>query len=98
MTSITTLAQSLGVAFAAGINVPATVAVLGIADRAGWIDPLPGALSAVGSIWVIALASVIYAMEFVVTLPPEPGPAGYAVSPILIVMSVGVRPNSSATT
>ena len=70
MTSITTLAQSLGVAFAAGINVPATVAVLGIADRAGWIDPLPGALSAVGSIWVIALASVIYAMEFVVTLVP----------------------------
>jgi hypothetical protein len=42
MTSITTLAQSLGVAFAAGINLPATVAVLGIADRAGWIDPRPG--------------------------------------------------------
>ena len=70
MTSITTLAQSLGVAFAAGINLPATVAVLGVADRAGWIEPLPGALSAVGSIWVIALASVIYMMEFVVTLVP----------------------------
>ena len=70
MTSITTLAQSLGVAFAAGINLPATVAVLGVADRAGWIDPLPGALSAVGSIWVIAIAAVIYAMEFVVTLVP----------------------------
>ena len=70
MTSITTLAQSLGVAFAAGINLPATVAVLGVADRAGWIDPLPGALGAVGSIWVIAIAAVIYAMEFVVTLVP----------------------------
>jgi len=70
MTSITTLAQSLGVAFAAGINLPATVAVLGVADRAGWIDPLPGALSAVGSVWVIALASVIYLMEFIVTLVP----------------------------
>ena len=70
MTSVTTLAQSLGVAFAAGINLPATVAVLGVADRAGWIDPLPGALSAVGSIWVIGLASVIYAMEFIVTLVP----------------------------
>lgn len=70
MTSITTLAQSLGVAFAAGINLPATVAVLGVADRAGWIEPLPGALSAVGSIWVIALASVIYMMEFAVTLVP----------------------------
>jgi hypothetical protein len=70
MTSVTTLAQSLGVAFAAGINLPATVAVLGVAERSGWIDPLPGALGAVGSIWVIALASVLYAMEFVVTLVP----------------------------
>src|SRR4029079_6314699 len=70
MTSITTLAQSLGVAVAAGINLPATVAVLGIADRAGWIDPLPGALSAVSSVWVIGLASVLYLMEFVVTLVP----------------------------
>jgi hypothetical protein len=70
MTSITTVAQSLGVAFAAGINLPATVAILGIAERAGWIDPLPGALHAVSSIWVIALASVLYLMEFVVTLIP----------------------------
>ena len=70
MTSVTTLAQSLGVAFAAGINLPATVAVLGVADRAGWIEPLPGALGAVGSIWVIALASVFYLMEFIVTLVP----------------------------
>ena len=70
MTSVTTVAQSLGVAMAAGINLPATVAVLGIADRAGWIEPLPGALSAVGSIWVIALASVFYLMEFVITLVP----------------------------
>ena len=70
MTSVTTLAQSLGVAFAAGINLPATVAVLGVAERAGWIDPLPGALGAVGSIPVIALASVFYLMEFVVTLVP----------------------------
>lgn len=70
MSSITTVAQSVGVAYAAGINLPATVAVLGIADRAGWIDPLPGALAAVSSIWVIGLASVLYLMEFLVTLIP----------------------------
>jgi hypothetical protein len=70
MTSVTTLAQSLGVAFAAGINLPATVAVLGVADRAGWIDPLPGALSAVSSFWVIGIATVLYLMEFIVTLVP----------------------------
>ena len=70
MSSVTTVAQSLGVAMAAGVNLPATVAVLGIADRAGWIEPLPGALSAVSTIPVIALASVFYLMEFVVTLIP----------------------------
>jgi uncharacterized protein DUF4126 len=70
MTSITTVVQSLGVAYAAGINLPATVAVLGISERAGWIGPLPGVLGAVGSIWIIAIASVLYAMEFLVTLVP----------------------------
>lgn len=70
MSSITTVAQSLGVAYAAGINLPATVAVLGIADRAGWIEPLPGALSAVSSVPVIAIASIFYLMEFAVTLIP----------------------------
>jgi|SRR5687768_13672510 hypothetical protein len=70
MGSLTTLVQSLGVAYAAGINLPATVAVLGVADRAGWIEPLPGALSAVSSVWVIGLASALYAMEFLVTLVP----------------------------
>jgi hypothetical protein len=70
MTDVATVAQSLGVAFAAGINLPATVAVLGVADRAGWIGPLPGALEGVSNIWIIAIASVLYAMEFLVTLVP----------------------------
>jgi hypothetical protein len=70
MGSLTTVAQSLGVAYAAGINLPATIAVLGVADRAGWIDPLPGALHSVSSLWVIGIASVLYAMEFMVTLVP----------------------------
>ena len=70
MTSAATVAQSLGVAFAAGINLPATVAVLGLADRAGWIGPLPGALEGVSNLWIIVLASVLYAMEFLITLVP----------------------------
>jgi len=70
MTSVTTVVQSLGVAMAAGLNLPATVAVLGISERAGWIGPLPGVLGAVGSIWIIAIAVVLYAMEFLVTLVP----------------------------
>ena len=68
--AVGTIAQSLGVAFAAGINLPATVAVLGVAERSGWIGPLPGALQGVANVWVIALASVLYVMEFLVTLVP----------------------------
>lgn len=70
MTDVATVAQSLGVAFAAGINLPATVAVLGVADRAGWIGPLPGALEGVSNVWIIAIAGALYAMEFLVTLIP----------------------------
>ena len=70
MTSVTTVVQSLGVAYAAGINLPATVAVLGISERAGWIGPLPGVLGAVSSIWIIAIATGLYAIEFLVTLIP----------------------------
>jgi len=70
MTSVTTVAQSLGVAYAAGINLPATVAVLGVSERAGWIEPLPGVLGAVGNIWIIAIAVLMYSLEFLVTLVP----------------------------
>jgi hypothetical protein len=70
MSSVTTVVQSLGVAYAAGINLPATVAVLGVSERAGWIEPLPGVLGVVGNIWVISIAVVLYALEFLVTLIP----------------------------
>jgi hypothetical protein len=89
MGSVTTVAQSLGVAYAAGINLPATVAVLGIADRAGWIEPLPGVLHSVSSVWVIALASVLYAMEFLVTLIP-------GVASIWETMQSVIRPPAAA--
>ncbi|MBA3645626.1 MAG: DUF4126 domain-containing protein [Gemmatimonadaceae bacterium] len=70
MSSGTALAEALGVAFAAGINVPATVAVLGIAEREGWIAQLPAGLNVVGEWWIIVLAGGIYLIEFVITLVP----------------------------
>src|SRR3954468_8713278 len=70
MTGVATVVQSLGVAFAAGINLPATVAVLGVADRAGWIGPLPGVLEGVSNVWIIGLATALYALEFLITLIP----------------------------
>ncbi len=70
MNSLAILAQALGVAYAAGINVPATVAILGLAQRQGWIGHLPAGLDVVASPWIIALATGIYAIEFLVTLVP----------------------------
>jgi len=70
MDSFGVLAQALGVAYAAGINVPATVAVLGIAQRQGWIDHLPAGLDVVGNPWIIGVASSLYAVEFLITLVP----------------------------
>lgn len=70
MNSFGVLAQSLGVAYAAGINVPATVAILGIAQRQGWIGHLPAGLDVVANPWIIGLAGFIYAIEFLVTMLP----------------------------
>ena len=70
MNSVTALAEALGVSYAAGINVPATVAVLGIAEREGWVGQLPAGLSVVGEWWIIALAGGIYLIEFLITLVP----------------------------
>jgi len=63
------LAQALGVAYASGISLYATVAVLGVATRIGWIDP-PMPLAGVASWWVIIAATVLYLLEFVATLVP----------------------------
>lgn len=70
MEPLTTLVQSLGVAYAAGISPYATVALLGLAARQGWIDPLPGALGAVTSPWIIGLAALLALIEFTATLVP----------------------------
>lgn len=65
-----TLAQALGIAYATGINLYATVAIVGLAERLGWIGPLPGGLSAVANPVIIGLATVLYLFEFVATLVP----------------------------
>jgi hypothetical protein len=70
MTSLVSLVQALGIAYASGINLYATVTILGLASRMGWIDPLPGGLSAVSHPVVIGIAAVLYVFEFVATLIP----------------------------
>ena len=52
-----------GTSFAAGLNVYATVATLGLVDRAGLVH-LPASLELLHSWWVIGVALAMFALEF----------------------------------
>jgi hypothetical protein len=54
----------VAVSFAAGLNVYATVATLGLLSRAGWLV-LPGSLGLVDDWWVIGASGALFALEFV---------------------------------
>jgi hypothetical protein len=64
MELLTTLGRTLGFSFAAGINLYATVAILGLAKRYGWVD-LPEQFRVFDNDAVIAAAIVLYVIEFV---------------------------------
>jgi VWFA-related protein len=57
------LGRTLGFSFAAGINLYATVALLGLASRFGWVD-LPPQYKAFDQDWVIYTAIALYLVEF----------------------------------
>ena len=60
---LTTLGRMLGFSFAAGVNLYATVAILGLASRYGWVS-LPPQFQAFNSDIVIGAAVVMYLIEF----------------------------------
>ena len=58
------LGRTMGFSFAAGINLYATVALLGLASRYGWVG-LPEQYRVFDNDWIIGIALVMYAVEFV---------------------------------
>lgn len=58
-----TLGRTLGFSFAAGINLYATVAILGLASRYGWVQ-LPEQFRVFDNDIVIGLALLLYVVEF----------------------------------
>jgi hypothetical protein len=70
MNALQTLAQAAGIAYAAGLNLYATVGVIGLATRLGWIGPLPGSLIGLSSWWVIGAALALALIEFLASLVP----------------------------
>jgi Na+-transporting NADH:ubiquinone oxidoreductase subunit NqrD len=66
---LTTLGRTMGFSFAAGINLYATVAILGLAKRYGWVD-LPEQFRVFDNDIVITVALVLYVIEFVADKVP----------------------------
>jgi len=63
MDPLITLGRTLGFSLAAGVNLYATVAIVGLASRYGWVD-LPPQFKVFGNPYIIAAALVMYAIEF----------------------------------
>jgi len=64
MDIITTLGTALGAAWTAGINLYATVAVLGLVQHYGLVSKLPGGMDKLDNWWVIGVALFLYVVEF----------------------------------
>lgn len=61
---LATIGRTMGFSFAAGINLYATVAILGLAKRYGWVQ-LPEQFAVFDSDVVIGVALVLYVVEFI---------------------------------
>lgn len=61
---LTTLGRTMGFSFAAGINLYATVAILGLATRYGWVN-LPDQFRVFDNDIIIVTALTLYVIEFV---------------------------------
>lgn len=69
MGTLETVGLAMGVAWTSGVNLYATIAVLGLAGSAGMIQ-LPPDLSVLTNPLVIGIACVMYAIEFVADKVP----------------------------
>lgn len=72
MKTLALLGTTLGFAFAAGLNLYATVLVIGVAVRFGWVTLPPAlqSLAVLGHPLVMAVAAALYLVEFVADKVP----------------------------
>src|SRR5687767_14907641 len=69
MEMLATLGRTMGFSLAAGVNLYATVAILGLASRYQWVQ-LPEQFKAFDHPWIIGIAGVLYVVEFVADKVP----------------------------
>ncbi len=65
-----TLSLALGSAWTSGINLYATVTVLGLLQKFALTKPLPGGLDVLDNWWIIGIAGGLYLVEFVADKVP----------------------------
>ncbi len=69
METLAVLGRTLAFSLAAGVNLYATVALVGLASYFGWVA-LPPEYAVFGNPWIIDIASLLYLVEFVADKVP----------------------------
>jgi hypothetical protein len=70
MVSLIAAGHLLGASLACGLNVYATVAVLGIGSRLGWIESLPPSIHGLENSVIIAAAALLFVTEMIAAAVP----------------------------
>jgi hypothetical protein len=70
VSSIIALVQSLGLAYASGVSVYATVLLVGLMQRAHWIAPMTGPMAVTSNPVVLIIAGILAVMELSASLIP----------------------------
>jgi hypothetical protein len=81
--TLATLAQSVALAYASGISLYATIALVGIAERWGWVTQVPTPIDRFASPWIIGIAFTLTVVEFLATLVPGVASAWDAVHSLI---------------
>ena len=87
--SLIALAQSLGLAYASGVSVYATILLVGLCERAHWIDPLPGVMGVAASPVVLIVCGALTILEVGASLIP-------GVASVWETIHTAIRPPAAA--
>jgi hypothetical protein len=83
------LFQSLGLAYASGVSVYATVLLIGLMERAQWIPPMPGLLGFASNTIVLIVAAALTVVELTAQMIP-------GVATVWETVHTAIRPPAAA--
>src|SRR4051812_27046173 len=87
--SMVALAQALGLAYASGVSLYATILLVGLAERAHWIAPLPGVMGVASNPIVLVVCGVLAVLELGASLTP-------GVASVWETVHTAIRPPAAA--